>query len=438
MCSDDFEIALDCVSPEVSPELLSLMKEKLPIYVVKCFLASGYDCEENISYMNEDAVNAMEKFVQKRFSHESSMQSQFLPIDPDSLFEFPPGHKASIFRFIKQVKENHNTKHSQIFNCKEKSSHNDGRVSNKRANTTPSNEVAHYSKKMKTCSSSTSPTGHLIQFDSKVHDDLKSQINEWVENHARGMLKDLAEDHYSIALSKERAGVNIHCHLCNKDIKLQPTSKKDKFRISNWTKHIKSCFLLNFNPGQTKLAFKPILDSAGECSASSISGNSTSSPQTCVFSKVKDKGVAVSTKNTSKWSREERAKRQLLKAADDPCQSHITDYYKILNDVEKLLQANAKLSDLIEQHSKDAVCKEMKKDQSSPVVNLSFTPILKQLILNAEKNVESLQNHRRHPEILKKFATALLIYAGPLSYEFLKPITSYCPEINFIRVQVTH
>ena len=246
MCSDDFEIALDCVSPEVSPELLSLMKEKLPIYVVKCFLASGYDSEENISYMNEDAVNAMEKFVQKRFSHESSMQSQFLPSDPDSLFEFPPGHKASIFRFIKQVKENHNTKHSQIFNCKEKSSHNDGRVSNKRANTTPSNEVAHYSKKMKTCSSSTSPTGHLIQFDSKVHDDLKSQINEWVENHARGMLKDLAEDHYSIALSKERAGVNIHCHLCNKDIKLQPTSKKDKFRISNWTKHIKSCFLLNF------------------------------------------------------------------------------------------------------------------------------------------------------------------------------------------------
>ena len=85
MCSDDFEIALDCVSPE----LLSLMKEKLPIYVVKCFLVSGYDSEENISYMNEDAVNTMEKFIQKRFSHESSMHSQFLPSDPDSLFEFP-------------------------------------------------------------------------------------------------------------------------------------------------------------------------------------------------------------------------------------------------------------------------------------------------------------------------------------------------------------
>ena len=39
-----------------------------------------------------------------------------------------------------------------------------------------------------------------------------------------------------------------------------------------------------------------------------------------------------------------------------------------------------------------------------------FTPILKQLILNAEKFLDQAQNHRRHSEILKRFATALTQY----------------------------
>ena len=48
------------------------------------------------------------------------------------------------------------------------------------------------------------------------------------------------------------------------------------------------------------------------------------------------------------------------------------------------------------------------KDQSTSFINhdASFTPILRQLILNAEKNVESVPNHRQHPEILKKFVMA--------------------------------
>ena len=50
----------------------------------------------------------------------------------------------------------------------------------------------------------------------------------------------------------------------------------------------------------------------------------------------------------------------------------------------------------------------------------SFTPILRQLILNADKNLDRAPNHRRHSEILKKFATALLIYAGPLTYDFIQ------------------
>ena len=90
-----------------------------------------------------------------------------------------------------------------------------------------------------------------------------------------------------------------------------------------------------------------------------------------------------------------------------------------MNDIEKLLQTNLKLSDLIQQYS---------KDQSTSFINhdASFTPILRQLILNAEKNVESVDSIQKS---FKKFAMALLIYAGPLLYDF---IHSNLPEAFYL------
>jgi len=66
--------------------------------------------------MDVDSVTIMEKFVKKWFSHGPSMHSKFLLTSSESSFEFPPGHKALILRFIKQVRENCNTKYSPIFN----------------------------------------------------------------------------------------------------------------------------------------------------------------------------------------------------------------------------------------------------------------------------------------------------------------------------------
>ena len=48
-----------------------------------------------------------------------------------------------------------------------------------------------------------------------------------------------------------------------------------------------------------------------------------------------------------------------------------------------------------------------------------FSPILKRLVLNAEKNLDRLPKQRRHDVLMKNFATSLFIFAGPLSYEFL-------------------
>jgi len=56
---------------------------------------------------------------------------------------------------------------------------------------------------------------------------------------------------------------------------------------------------------------------------------------------------------------------------------------------------------------------ETKNDSHPP-----FSTIFKELLQNAESNVGKHTNARRHPALLKKFSTALFIYAGPLAYDF--------------------
>ena len=98
--------------------------------------------------------------------------------------------------------------------------------------------------------------------------------------------------------------------------------------------------------------------------------------------------------------------RKQRKDIHDPAQTCITDYFKILNEIEILAKENVKLSKLLQQN-----------DKSFNTGGL--TPILKQILINAEKNALIYPSQRRHTEILKKFSTALFIYCGPLAYEFL-------------------
>ena len=185
---------------------------------------------------------------------------------------------------------------------------------------------------------------------------MQSSIKCWIESHQSELLRNgLNEDHYNIKAVKSVTAVIVYveCKLCHTIIKLQPKSTKKAgvhYGISNWTKHVALCYFKSLkDSGQTKLVFKPIkVDSSGECSSSQ-------NREACsLTSTLVGKVVACSDKKISKRpSRSECAQRQLLKAASDPCQTHITDYFQVLNDVEKLLQANAKLCDLLQQYRKD-------------------------------------------------------------------------------------
>ena len=187
------------------------MKNKLPEYVQNCFLASGFDSEEAIVFMDADSVATMEIFVEKRLSHDPSMHNKFL-LSSSGSFEFPPGHKALILRFIKQVRENYNTKHSQIFNHQVKSNtpstdQGTATASTKRPQSSRDVEGGHRFKKIKTNSGiiSLSASEHTTQCDSKVYRHVKSQINEWVDKQAKvsELFKGLSEEHYSICLAKK-------------------------------------------------------------------------------------------------------------------------------------------------------------------------------------------------------------------------------------------
>ena len=40
----------------------------------------------------------------------------------------------------------------------------------------------------------------------------------------------------------------------------------------------------------------------------------------------------------------------------------------------------------------------------------------KEIVDNAEKNTAKFPQSRRHDEVIKKFATSLLLYGGPMAY----------------------
>ena len=101
-------------------------------------------------------------------------------------------------------------------------------------------------------------------------------------------------------------------------------------------------------------------------------------------------------------------KRKLDKAGASCSQTRIPDYFGVLNHIYKLEQEDVELSSLIQNLDSE----ESKKCSS-------LTPNLKQVLATAEANAHKLPKQRRHTEIMKKFSTALLIYAGPLAYEFL-------------------
>lgn len=128
-------------------------------------------------------------------------------------------------------------------------------------------------------------------------------------------------------------------------------------------------------------------------------------------------------KPKSDWSRSSRNKINLLKAGSDPQQLKITSFSKTVDDVERVLKEHPHMSVL----NRD-LCQS--KEHKGNKHNL----LIKRLMANAEKNAIVLPNRKRHEEVLKKFATSLFIYCGPLSYEFLhRNMSNALPSLRTVQ-----
>ena len=101
-----------------------------------------------------------------------------------------------------------------------------------------------------------------------------------------------------------------------------------------------------------------------------------------------------------------------------------TDYYDIImNDLEKLTKENKRLSDMLQQYlniTGNSLC--------------GLTPVLKSLLKSAQRNAYAYPSQRKHSEVMTKFATALFIFSGSFTYEFLhKNLQQELPSARSIR-----
>ena len=101
----------------------------------------------------------------------------------------------------------------------------------------------------------------------------------------------------------------------------------------------------------------------------------------------------------------------------DPNQTTITFFFSISDEISKLIKENQHLVKII--HS----LREQKHE------NPNVTAILSELMSNACHNINKVPNNRRFDEVMVKFSTSLLIYAGPLAYRFFAAEYDTCSTI---------
>ena len=117
-------------------------------------------------------------------------------------------------------------------------------------------------------------------------------------------------------------------------------------------------------------------------------------------------GLHLSIKSpTTDWSRSSRKRIAILKAGSDPKQLRITSFFERV--METAMEAGC-FKHVIEE-----------AQHQGRMQFLNVSGILQDLLRNAERNALKVNTAMRHEEVIKKFATSLFIYCGPMAYNFL-------------------
>ena len=202
------------------PDIIEMMKQKLPEYIVQCFIMSGFDdidavTEMNIGNESGNSIETIEKYVDcHKFENcRSPFQSSETP------FHFPPGHIVRIKKFVGEIKAKYSDtaskqKHSMQA-CKKKT------VKQQRCEQTADDDI------------------------TSVTAEIREKVVHWAKNTYKGRRLKENEDYTIIAkrnASDSRLlSVSVRCG-CGKPFIMQRRQTGNRpWLISNFTKHFKQC-----------------------------------------------------------------------------------------------------------------------------------------------------------------------------------------------------
>jgi len=208
-------------------DIFALMDKQLPSYVVNCLRAAGFDELEVIASMDitdgeENSINKIERYIEKRQKNNPEM----LPpcCTPESMnslpFEFPPGHRIRICKFVDEIKQlNKNMSHKAVSQrTKQCTTTNKTKLTDKAAN-------------------------QVLLSVNDVYCQVLESLKEWIHRAKLTHLNSLKEKtHYSVTVKDQNHGqiaALVNCIMCRKSICLQLVN--NRFILSNWTKHVKKC-----------------------------------------------------------------------------------------------------------------------------------------------------------------------------------------------------
>ena len=198
------------------------MKQKLPSYIVESLIVSGFDDVVSIMGMNLDdgpknSIQEIEKYIDER---KVNYPQCIRPNEPlNTPFEFPPGHKIRIEKFVQEIKMKHG--------------------------------VAKNPQGIKSISKGHTRKRKLeaIEGDSdnisSVTNDLRKKVIKWSREKCEKPLVE-SEDFTVLVqrdtLNPQQLTVSIRCLKCGNPQKInrKPTGS-NPWQLSNFTKHYNSC-----------------------------------------------------------------------------------------------------------------------------------------------------------------------------------------------------
>ena len=185
-------------------DIFTLMDKRLPSYVMNCLKAAGFDELEVIASMDitdgeENSISKIERYIEKRHKNNPEMLPPCsTPESMNSLpFEFPPGHRIRICKFVEEIKQlSKNMSHKAVSQCtKQCKTAKKTKLTDKAANQV------------------------LLSVDD-VHCQVLESLKEWIRKAKLMHLNSLKEKtHYSVTVKDQNDGqisALVNCIMCCK------------------------------------------------------------------------------------------------------------------------------------------------------------------------------------------------------------------------------